>query len=83
MTGISIGVVRRPNEADVATIWSLAQAAEQTDGAAPLPEQVLLHLKAHRSDTDAWHFVARRLNVQGSVSGLGADRLRLPGQVEP
>ena len=60
MTGISIGVVRRPNEADVATIRSLAEAAEQADGVAPLPEQVLLHLK-HPGDADAWHFVARRL----------------------
>ena len=61
MTGISIGVVRRPNEADVATIRSLADAAEQADGAAPLPEQVLLRLK-HPGDGDAWHFVARRLS---------------------
>ncbi|WP_194925278.1 mycothiol synthase [Catenulispora pinisilvae] len=60
MTGISIGVVRRPNEADVATIRSLAEAAERADGVAPLPEQVLLHLK-NSGDTDAWHFVARRL----------------------
>ena len=67
MTGISIGVVRRPNEADVATIRSLTASAEQTDGVAPLPEQVLLHLK-HPGETDAWHFVARRLagTKQGS-----------------
>jgi len=68
VTGISIGVVRRPNEADVATIRSLAEAAEQADGVAPLPEQVLLQLKrADDTDTDAWHFVARRLDPsQGS-----------------
>jgi mycothiol synthase len=65
VTGISIGVVRRLNEADVAPIRSLAEAAEQADGVAPLPEQVLLHLK-HPGDTDAWHFVARRLSDQGS-----------------
>lgn len=67
MTGISIGVVRRPNEADVATIRSLAEAAERADGVAPLPEQVLLHLKhSGDADADAWHFVARRLSPQGS-----------------
>lgn len=70
MTGFSIGVVRRPNEADVATIRSLAEAAEAADGVAPLPEQVLLHLK-HSGEAataaDAWHFVARRLSgAQGS-----------------
>lgn len=65
MTGISIGVVRQLFEADDATIRALAGAAEQADGVAPLPEQVLLHLK-HPGDTDAWHFVARRLSDQGS-----------------
>jgi mycothiol synthase len=53
------------NEADVAAVRSLAEAAERTDGVSPLPEQVLLHLK-HQGDADAWHFVARRLSDQGS-----------------
>jgi mycothiol synthase len=74
VTGISIGVVRRPNEADVATIRSLAEAAEQADGAAPLPEQVLLHLKHAGdadSDADAWHFVARRLDPSRGSELIG------------
>lgn len=76
-TGISIGVVRRPNEADVAAIRALAEDAERADGVAPLPEQVLLHLKHAADDAadtgsdthtvaDAWHFVARRLTDRGS-----------------
>ena len=65
MTGISIGVLRRLTDADVASVRALAAAAEAADGVAPLPEQVLLHLK-HHSDADAWHFVARRLSDQGS-----------------
>jgi mycothiol synthase len=65
VTGISIGVLRQLSAEDVAAVRSLAEAAEQADGVAPLPEQVLLHLK-HRSDADAWHFVARRLSDQGS-----------------
>ena len=69
MTGISIGVVRRLNEADVATIRSLAETAEQADGVAPLPEQVLLHLE-HPGETDAWHFVARRLASADQASEL-------------
>ncbi|NUP47036.1 MAG: GNAT family N-acetyltransferase, partial [Catenulispora sp.] len=66
MTGISIGVLRHVNEADVAAVRALAEAAEKTDGVAPLPEQVLLHLKHPGSDADAWHFVARRLSDEGS-----------------
>ena len=69
MTGISIGVVRRLNEAADAAIRSLAETAERADGVAPLPEQVLLHLK-HPGEADAWHFVARRLSEsadQGSM----------------
>jgi mycothiol synthase len=61
VTGISIGVVRRLNEADDAAILAVAEAAEQADGVAPLPEQVLLHLKHPQEGVDAWHFVARRL----------------------
>jgi mycothiol synthase len=69
VTGISIGVVRRLNQADVATIRSLAETAEQADGVAPLPEQVLLHLE-HPGETDAWHFVARRLSGTNQGSEL-------------
>ncbi|GAA2012491.1 mycothiol synthase [Catenulispora yoronensis] len=53
------------SEADVAAIRALAGAAEQADGVAPLPEQVLLQLK-HQSGADIWHFVARRLSGRSS-----------------
>lgn len=62
---LSLGVLRHLSEADVAAVRALADAAEQSDGVAPLPEQVLLHLK-HQGDADTWHFVARRLSDQGS-----------------
>lgn len=65
IAGISLGVLRHVNEADVASIRALADAAEKADGVAPLPEQVLLHLK-HQSEADVWHVVARRVSGQGS-----------------
>jgi len=64
-TGFSIGILRRLNEADVEAVRRLADSAEQADGVAPLPEQVLLQLK-HQTDADIWHIVARRLSDQGS-----------------
>ena len=64
-SGISISVLRQVNEADVAAVRTLAEAAEKADGVAPLPEQVLLRLK-HQGGADAWHFVARRLSGRGS-----------------
>ncbi|MFL6110076.1 MAG: mycothiol synthase [Catenulispora sp.] len=64
-TGISIGVLRHLAEADVDAVRRLADSAERADGVAPLPEQVLLHLK-HQTDADTWHLVARRLSDQGS-----------------
>jgi mycothiol synthase len=65
IAGISLGVLRHLNEADVAAVRALADAVEKIDGVAPLPEQVLLHLK-HQGDADVWHVVARRVSDQGS-----------------
>ena len=74
MTGISIGVVRRLNEADVATIRSLADTAERADGVAPLPEQVLLHLQhSGETEADAWHLVARRLTGRSPDAQQGSE----------
>lgn len=63
--GLSIGVVRRLTEADAAAVQRLVASATEADGVVPLSEHVRLHLK-YGGDTDAWHFIARRLSPQGN-----------------
>jgi mycothiol synthase len=63
--GLSISVVRKLTDSDTAAVRRLVEAATETDGVVPLSEHVRLHLK-YGGDTDAWHFIARRLSPQGN-----------------
>lgn len=64
-SGISISVVRQLNETDAAAIQALTESATEADGVGPLSEHVRLHLK-YGGDADAWHFITRRLSLQGN-----------------